>query len=85
MRKIEGENFKKDILLRLENIKVLVSRIEEYLKDLVENYREKFYKWVSEYFDLKSIDENRFMLEIILFVDKSDIIEEFVRFKSYIS
>lgn len=85
MRKTEGENLKKDILLRLENIKALVSRIEEYSKDLVENYREKLYKRVSEYFDLKSIDENRLMLEITLFADKSDITEELVRLKSHIS
>jgi len=85
MRKTEGENLKKDILMRLENIKALVSRIEEYSKDLVENYREKLYKRVSEYFDLKSIDENRLMLEITLFADKSDITEELVRLKSHIS
>ncbi|WAM34766.1 YicC/YloC family endoribonuclease [Caldicellulosiruptor morganii] len=85
MRRTEGENLKKDILKRIEKIKEIITTIEQFSVSLVENYREKLYKRVSEYFDLKNIDENRLMLEITLFADKSDITEELVRLKSHIN
>ncbi|WAM32595.1 YicC/YloC family endoribonuclease [Caldicellulosiruptor naganoensis] len=85
MRKTEGENLKKDILQRIEKIKEIIQTIEQYSASLVENYREKLYKRISEYFDIKNIDENRLMLEITLFADKSDITEELVRLKSHIN
>lgn len=85
MRKTEGENLKRDILQRIEKINDIVQRIERHSASLIENYREKLYKRISEYFELKNIDENRLMLEITLFADKSDITEELVRLKSHIN
>lgn len=84
MRKAEGENLKRDILQRIEKINEIVQKIEGYSASLVESYREKLYKRINEYFELKNIDENRLMLEITLFADKSDITEELVRLKSHI-
>lgn len=82
MRKTEGENLKRDILQRIERINEIVQKIERYSASLVESYREKLYKRINEYFELKNIDENRLMLEITLFADKSDITEELVRLKA---
>lgn len=85
MRVVEGQALKDDILKRIEKIKGIVSQIEEYSAGLVESYREKLYKRVSDLFDVKNIDENRLMLEITLFADKSDVTEEIVRLKSHIN
>ncbi|MEZ0535782.1 YicC/YloC family endoribonuclease [Caldicellulosiruptoraceae bacterium PP1] len=84
MRESEGLALKEDILKRIDTIKDIVSEIERYSGQLVERYKEKLYKRIYENLDVKNIDENRLMLEITLFTDKSDITEEIVRLKSHI-
>lgn len=84
MRENEGQIIKNDITKRIEKLKYIVREIEENTSGLVETYKERLYKRIYENLDIKNIDENRLMLEVTLFADKSDITEEIVRLKSHI-
>jgi len=83
MRENEGQIIKNDITKRIEKLKYIVREIEENTSGLVETYKERLYKRIYENLDIKNIDENRLMLEVTLFADKSDITEEIVRLKSH--
>ncbi len=80
----EGENLKKDILLKLDNIKNEVEFIEKKAPELVEDYRKKIEDKVKELLGDAAVDESRIVAETVIYADKICVDEETVRLKSHI-
>src|SRR5699024_6021586 len=86
MRLTEGKELKKDILLKLENIKDSLLLIEERSPNIVIEYKEKLSERIKELLDNSvDLDEDRLNNEIVFFADRSSIDEEIVRLKSHIN
>ena len=84
-RTAEGENLKKDIIGKLDNMLSEVAYIEERSPEIVKEYRGKLEDKVKELLGDTQIDEGRLATEIVLFADKICTDEEIVRLKSHIS
>lgn len=80
----EGENLKKDIISKLDNMLENVTHVEERAPKIIEEYREKLTAKVSEYLKDSTIDESRILTEVTLYTDKICVDEEIVRLKSHI-
>lgn len=83
-RKTEGENLKKDILSKLDNLEEQIVFIEERSPQIVAEYRKKLEEKMQELLADTQIEENRIAAEVILFADKICTDEEVVRLKSHI-
>ena len=86
MRKIEGESMRKDLSENLAILETEIADVEKLAPNVVKSYRQKLAERIG-----KVMSENNLMLdtadlarEIALFVDKSDISEETVRFRSHL-
>ncbi len=85
MRKIEGEQIKKDVTSRLSIIIELLKEVKNKAPEVVLEYKEKLNARIKELLDSTIvIDENRLATEVAFFADKSSIDEELVRFDSHI-
>ena len=83
-RIVEGENLKKDILEKLDEMLELVGYIEERSPEIVAEYRTKLENKVKELLEDTQIDEGRLAAEVVIFADKICTDEETVRLKSHI-
>lgn len=84
MRRIEGEALSMDILNSVNQVEMLIDEIYESAQTVVEEYKEKLEKRVSELIGNKyNLDESKLYNEIVFFADRSDINEELVRLKSH--
>jgi uncharacterized protein (TIGR00255 family) len=84
MRKKEGANLKIDISSRLKKLLAYIKKIEYLSKLNKQEHRDRLVKRLDELLNKKMIDEIRLEEEIAYIVEKSDITEECVRFKSHI-
>lgn len=80
----EGENLKKDILSKLDEMTVLVDEIEERSPEIVREYRTKLEAKVQELLGDTQMEEGRIAAEVVIFADKICTDEETVRLKSHI-
>ncbi len=80
----EGENLKKDLLGKLDDMKKGVSFIEERAPSVVEAYKEKLRGKIRDMLGDAQIDETRIVTEVTIFADKISVDEEVVRLKSHI-
>ncbi len=80
----EGENLKRDLLVKLDEMLEGVSVIEERAPEIIAEYHTKLTNKVKEYLADSTIDEARILTEVTLFTDKVCIDEEIVRLKSHI-
>ena len=83
-REREGENLKKDLLLKLEGLDQMVSKVEKRSPMVVQAYREKLEAKVHELLEDSQIDDSRIAAEVVLFSDKICNDEETVRLHSHI-
>ncbi len=83
-RTAEGENLRKDILLKLDDMQEKVKFIEERSPQIVAEYREKIEAKVKELLGDAQMDEGRIAAEVVIFADKICTDEEVVRLKSHI-
>lgn len=83
-RAVEGENLKKDIIEKLDEMLVTVGHIEERSPQIVAEYREKLENKVRELLGETQMDEGRIAAEVVIFADKICTDEEIVRLKSHI-
>lgn len=83
-RKKEGENLKKDLLGKLDEMIRIVNYIEEKSPQLIAEYKEKLTDKVAELSANNLIDEQRIAAEVTLYADKVCVDEEIVRLKSHI-
>ena len=83
-REKEGEELKKDLLLKLEDISAGVKTIEEHAPEILENYKQKITEKVKEMLGTASYDESRILTEVTIFADKVCVDEEMTRLKTHI-
>ena len=86
MRTIEGKHIEQDLLSRITTLENIIKSIDEKKAGAVDAYREHIKGKIQEYLvSLEaSISEDRFLQEIALLADKTDITEEIVRFTSHV-
>ena len=86
MRTVEGKHIEQDLLSRIFTLENVIKHIDENKAGAVEAYREHIKGKIQEYLvSLEaSISEDRFLQEIALLADKTDITEEIVRFTSHV-
>ena len=86
MRTVEGEHIEQDLLSRITTLENIIKSIDENKAGAVDAYREHIRGKIQEYLvSLEaSISEDRFLQEIALLADKTDITEEIVRFTSHV-
>ena len=87
MRQAEGKSMQKDLSANLELLKVEIATVEKLAPAVAKHYRQKLTERI-----VKVMNEHNLMLdpadlvrETALFVDKSDISEEIVRFRSHLA
>lgn len=83
-RQNEGENLKKDLLEKLEEMNKNVEFIVERSPQIISNYRAKLQDKIQEILQDKQIEESRILTEVTLFADKICVDEETVRLTSHI-
>ena len=86
MRTVEGKHIEQDLLSRISTLENVIKHIDENKAGAVEAYREHIKGKIQEFLvSLEaSISEDRFLQEIALLADKTDITEEIVRFTSHV-
>lgn len=86
MRAVEGEHIQQDLVDRIVTLENIISQIDTNKVGAVEAYREHIRSKIQEYLvSLEaSISEERFLQEITILADKTDITEEIVRFSSHV-
>lgn len=84
MREREGAAIKADMLHRLKLMSGFIQEIETRAPEVLKDYREKLLGRIREAMLTSEVDENRLMMEIALFADRTNITEELVRFASHL-
>lgn len=86
MRTVEGKHIEQDLLSRITTLENIIKIIDENKAGAVDAYREHIKGKIQEYLvSLEaSISEDRFLQEIALLANKTDITEEIVRFTSHV-
>ena len=86
MRTVEGKHIEQDLLSRITTLENIIKIIDENKAGAVDAYRKHIKGKIQEYLvSLEaSISEDRFLQEIALLADKTDITEEIVRFTSHV-
>ncbi len=85
MRAVEGHELQKELLARVERIERQVTIIESGADGLVDAYRDKLRKRVTELLEKTTIDETRLAQEVAYLAERSDISEEIARLKSHLT
>ena len=80
----EGENLKRDLLAKLDEMLGNVEYISVRSPQIVGEYRKKLEEKVKELLEDAHIEESRLATEITIFADKICVDEEIVRLRSHI-
>jgi len=83
-RALEGENLKKDLLDKVDDMSVLVAEVEKKSPEIIEAYRKKLNDKVKEFLERGDLEEGRIAAEVTIFADKICVDEEMVRLRSHI-
>lgn len=85
MRAVEGHELQKEMLSRIARIESLLESIESNESGVVDAYREKLRKRITELLEKTAIDETRLAQEVAYLAERSDITEEIARLKSHLA
>lgn len=85
MRATEGEKIQEDLKQRIQEIQGYIEEISTNSTGLVEEYVVKLRRRIKELLQEENIDENRILMETVIFADKSSIEEELTRLRSHIA
>ena len=83
-RNLEGENLRKDLNVKLDQMLENVTLIEERPPQIITEYRAKLEQKTKELLADAQIEESRIAAEVVLFADKICTDEETVRLRSHI-
>jgi uncharacterized protein (TIGR00255 family) len=83
-RILEGENLRKDVIVKLDGMLKLVEEIEARAPKIIADYRAKIENKVKELLADTQIEESRIASEVVIFADKICTDEEVVRLRSHI-
>lgn len=81
----EGNRLESDLIAKMDEMLVLVDKLEQRSPQIIEEYRTKLLTKVHELLEDTKIDENRIAQEVVLYADKICIDEEMVRLKSHVA
>jgi uncharacterized protein (TIGR00255 family) len=79
----EGAALISDIIKRVENIENLLSQIQPFEKERINQIKLRIENLFGEFIPSVQIDKNRFEQEMIYYLEKIDITEEKVRLKQH--
>ncbi|MDD3587357.1 MAG: DUF1732 domain-containing protein, partial [Thermoguttaceae bacterium] len=87
MRKVEGQSMQKDLLANCAGLKERIDRIEAIAPTVVNSYRAHLTETVGRVMSEKNLPFTPadIVREVALFVDRVDISEEIVRFRSHLN
>lgn len=80
----EGENLKKDLCDKLDEMSEYVSFIEERSPKIIAEYRERLMAKVQEMLADTKVEESRLITEVTIYADKVCVDEELVRLRSHV-
>jgi len=80
----EGENLKKDLRDKLEELLSCVDFIEERSPQIMQEYRTRLEEKVRDLLGEKQMDDSRILTEVTIYADKICVDEETVRLRSHI-
>lgn len=80
----EGERLKTDLLLKLDELQMVVDDVIAHEPEIMDAYRTKLMETLTEILEDRSIEESRVVAECAVFADKISTDEESVRLKSHI-
>lgn len=83
MREAEGANLTADFRRRLEKMEAQVEEVAALGPEIVQHYRERLEKTLSELLAATEIDENRIIQETAIYADRVNYTEEIVRLRSH--
>jgi uncharacterized protein (TIGR00255 family) len=83
-REEEGNKLMKDILKRLDKMKIIVVEIEKDKDQCIKEYQTKLRQKIEQIGQNISLDEGRIEMEVSVLAQKSDISEEVTRLKSHL-
>ena len=81
----EGENLRRDILLKAEKIKACAAQVKDLSETDIDGYKTKLDTRIRQMLDNYSIeiDEQRILTEVAIYADRAAIDEELVRLHSH--
>lgn len=85
MREEEGENLRKDLAQRIDNIEIHAAKIESRHPEVIKEYQEKLNERIKTLNEGVGLDETRLAQEAALLADRSDVTEEMTRLKSHLN
>ncbi|SDZ80810.1 TIGR00255 family protein [Pseudobutyrivibrio sp. ACV-2] len=80
----EGNRLEKDLIAKMDEMLVLVDKLEQRSPKIIEEYRTRLTAKVNELLADSHIDEGRIAQEVVIYADKICIDEEMVRLKSHV-
>lgn len=80
----EGENLKADMVMKLDGMLKHVDFITQRSPQIIAEYKMKLEEKIKELLEDTKVDENRLLMEVTIFADKSCVDEELVRLRSHI-
>lgn len=83
MRLREGNEIKKDLRKRIENLNQVIEKIEERTRGRSKEEFGKLKERIETLIVNENLDEDRLEMEIALLADRVDVTEECIRFKSH--
>lgn len=83
-RRLEGEQLKNDLIVKLDHMLEYVQFIEERSPIIMKEYRARLEEKIRELLGDRQIDDARIITEVTIFADKVCVDEELVRLRSHI-
>jgi uncharacterized protein (TIGR00255 family) len=84
MREKEGAHLRKDLVKRMDRMRVAARRVQKRCPQVQIRYREQLMERIQNAgIEAAKIEEERVLKEIIFFADRSDISEEITRLQSH--
>ena len=85
MREVEGEKLKEDIVIKINQIEDLVSKVEEFADSIPKVFKQKLEERLKDLLGNVEVDENRIATEVCILADKATVDEEIIRLNSHIN
>ena len=85
MREVEGEKLKEDIVIKINQIEELVSKVEEFADSIPKVFKQKLEERLKDLLGNVEVDENRIATEVCILADKATVDEEIIRLNSHIN
>jgi len=81
----EGRRLEADLISKMDEMIVLVDKLEKRSPEIIEEYKTRLSTKISELLDDTKIDDSRIAQEVTIYADKICIDEEMVRLKSHVT